>query len=154
MVILALIVTGACDDDDDGNTDAPPESKGPIVVGSKIDTEGALLASMMILTLEANGFKVTDKSQTGATAIVKAALENGEIDMYPEYTGNGAFFFDEAFLDEAIDEIVQVVFTPGQQFQVAEVESLTHDRGDGENVAHVIGKPPDALLHRLLDGGR
>ena len=50
----------------------------------------------MILMLESNGFDVTDKSQTGPTAIVKAALESGEIDMYPEYTGNGAFFFDEA----------------------------------------------------------
>jgi osmoprotectant transport system substrate-binding protein len=68
-------------------------------VGSKIDTEGALLASMMILMLENNGFEVTDRSQTGATAIVKVALESGEIDMYPEYTGNGAFFFDEADSD-------------------------------------------------------
>jgi osmoprotectant transport system substrate-binding protein len=71
-------------------------SQEAIVVGSKIDTEGSLLAQMIILMLRDNGFSVTDKSQTGATAIVKAALENGEIDMYPEYTGNGAFFFDEA----------------------------------------------------------
>ena len=71
-------------------------SQDTIVVGSKIDTEGSLLAQMMILMLRDGGFRVTDKSQTGATAIVKAALENGEIDMYPEYTGNGAFFFGEA----------------------------------------------------------
>jgi len=30
---------------------------------------------------------------------VKKALESGEVDMYPEYTGNGAFFFDEADSD-------------------------------------------------------
>jgi len=54
---------------------------------------------MIILMLENNGFDVTDKSQTGATAIVRGALESGEIDMYPEYTGNGAFFFDEADSD-------------------------------------------------------
>jgi len=98
MIVLALIAVGACDDDDDDDTQtgAQPENKGPVVVGSKIDTEGALLANMIIMMLEDNGFDVTDKSETGTTPIVKAALENGEIDIYPEYTGNGAFFFSEA----------------------------------------------------------
>ena len=70
-------------------------SKGTITVGSKIDTEGSLLGQIMILMLEQNGYTVVDKTQTGATSIVKAALESGEIDLYPEYTGNGAFFFNE-----------------------------------------------------------
>ena len=59
-------------------------SKGTIVVGSKIDTEGSLLGQMMILMLQDKGYDVVDKTQTGATSIVKAALETGEIDMYPE----------------------------------------------------------------------
>lgn len=70
-----------------------------IIVGSKIDTEGSLLAQMIILMLRDNDFEVTDESQFGPTAVVKAALESGEIDIYPEYTGNGAFFFDEADSD-------------------------------------------------------
>ncbi len=68
--------------------------KGPIVVGSKIDTEGALLAHTVMLLLEDAGFEVEDKSHFGPTAIVRKALLSGEIDLYPEYTGNGAFFFD------------------------------------------------------------
>ena len=68
--------------------------KGPIVVGSKIDTEGALLAHTVMLLLEDAGFEVEDKSHFGPTAIVRKALTSGEIDLYPEYTGNGAFFFD------------------------------------------------------------
>lgn len=96
VVLMSLFIVTACDDDDETSEQG---SKGPIVVGSKIDTEGALLASMIILVLEDNGFDVTDKSQTGPTAIVREALESGEIDMYPEYTGNGAFFFDEADSD-------------------------------------------------------
>jgi len=74
----------------------PEEAKGPITVGSKIDTEGSLLAQMIILMLRDSGYEVVDKSQFGPTSIVKKALESGEIDLYPEYTGNGAFFFDEA----------------------------------------------------------
>ena len=73
--------------------------KGPIVVGSKIDTEGSLLSQMIILMLQDSGFEVVDKSQFGPTSVVKKALETGELDIYPEYTGNGAFFFDEADSD-------------------------------------------------------
>jgi len=70
--------------------------KGPVVVGSKIDTEGALLGSMIVLMLENDGFKVTNKTELGVTGIVRKALLAGEIDIYPEYTGNAAFFHDEA----------------------------------------------------------
>ena len=82
-----------------GCTSAGTSGKGPIVVGSKIDTEGVLLSQMMILMLRANGFEVVDKSQFGTTPVVKKALESGELDMYPEYTGNGAFFFNETNSD-------------------------------------------------------
>jgi osmoprotectant transport system substrate-binding protein len=66
---------------------------GPIVVGSKIDTEGALLGNMIVSLLEAHGLPVTSKMQLGPTNIVRAALLAGQIDIYPEYTGNGALFF-------------------------------------------------------------
>lgn len=62
-------------------------------VGSKIDTEGALLGQLILQTLEANGVKTENRLQLGATKIVRTALVAGEIDIYPEYTGNGAFFF-------------------------------------------------------------
>ena len=66
-------------------------------VGSKIDTEGKLLGNMIALALEANGIQVENKSSLGNTKIMRGAITAGEIDIYPEYTGNGAFFFsDEA----------------------------------------------------------
>jgi osmoprotectant transport system substrate-binding protein len=64
-----------------------------IVIASKIDTEGALLGNMILALLEAHGLKVTNKLQLGPTNIVRAAILSGQIDIYPEYTGNGAFFF-------------------------------------------------------------
>lgn len=63
-------------------------------VGSKIDTEGALLGNMIIQMLEAKGIKTVNRLQLGPTKIVRSALVAGEIDIYPEYTGNGAFFFN------------------------------------------------------------
>lgn len=64
-----------------------------ITVGSKIDTEGALLGNMIVLMLENDGFRVIDKTQTGSTPIVRSAIIAGEIDIYPEYTGNAYYFF-------------------------------------------------------------
>jgi osmoprotectant transport system substrate-binding protein len=64
-------------------------------VASKIDTEGSLLGNVILQVLEANGIKTENKVQLGATKIVRGALVAGEIDIYPEYTGNGAFFFSD-----------------------------------------------------------
>lgn len=63
-----------------------------LTVASKVDTEGALLGSMMVQALENAGFDVENKVQLGPTNIVRSAILADEIDLYPEYTGNGAFF--------------------------------------------------------------
>ncbi len=62
-------------------------------VASKIDTEGSLLGQVVIQVLEAGGIQTENKLQLGNTKIVRTAIAAGEIDLYPEYTGNGAFFF-------------------------------------------------------------
>ncbi|WP_019905431.1 glycine betaine ABC transporter substrate-binding protein [Methylobacterium sp. 77] len=64
----------------------------PLVVASKSDTEGALTGAMIALALEHLGVPVTRKLGLGPTLIVRSALLSGEVDIYPEYTGNGAFF--------------------------------------------------------------
>jgi osmoprotectant transport system substrate-binding protein len=64
-----------------------------IIVASKIDTEGALLGNMILALLEAHGLPAESKLQLGPTNIVRAAILAEQVDIYPEYTGNGAFFF-------------------------------------------------------------
>ncbi len=64
-------------------------------VGSKIDTEGKLLGNIVVLALEANGIKTENKVSLGNTKVVRTALLAGEIDLYPEYTGNGAFMLGD-----------------------------------------------------------
>jgi osmoprotectant transport system substrate-binding protein len=66
----------------------------PVRVASKLDAEGGLLGNMILQLLEANGIKTVNKIQMGNTKIVRSAILAGEIDIYPEYTGNGAFFFN------------------------------------------------------------
>ena len=67
----------------------------PVKVSSKIDTEGKLLGHVLMLALQANGIAVENKTALGNTQILRGAMTAGEIDLYPEYTGNGAFLFAE-----------------------------------------------------------
>ena len=85
LLLLATLATGS----------VLAQSAAPVRVGSKIDTEGKLLGNMIVLVLEANGIKTENKSSLGNTKVMRGAITAGEIDLYPEYTGNGAFIFSE-----------------------------------------------------------
>jgi len=78
----------------------------PIKVGSKEFTEQLLLGEMTIQVLESHGYKTEDKTEIGGTAIVRQALEEGEIDVYWEYTGTAWFthFGESEVLDPAAME--------------------------------------------------
>lgn len=67
----------------------------PVKVGSKIDTEGALLGNLILQVLDSHGVSTVNKVQLGTTPVVRGAITSGALDIYPEYTGNGAFFFKD-----------------------------------------------------------
>jgi len=58
-----------------------------IRVGSKNFTEQFVVAEIYAQALEAAGFKVERKTNLGGTLIAHKALEEKQIDVYPEYTG-------------------------------------------------------------------
>jgi osmoprotectant transport system substrate-binding protein len=66
----------------------------PVVVASKVDTEGNVLGKILVQVLKANGIPVTDKVGFGTTDVVRKAIAAKEIDLYPDYTGNGEYFFE------------------------------------------------------------
>ncbi len=71
----------------------------PIVVGSKLDPEAQLLGQMILLSLKNAGYDVTDKTTLGDTGVNRKAIMAGEIDVYPEYTGNAVYLFPDAKID-------------------------------------------------------
>jgi osmoprotectant transport system substrate-binding protein len=76
--ILSAILLSAC---------AGGATKATITVGSKEFTEQIILGKMTVLALENAGFQVDEQTNLGGTAVNREALENGDIDMYWEYTG-------------------------------------------------------------------
>jgi len=59
----------------------------PVRVGSKNFTEQFILGELYAQALESNGIKTEKKLNLGGTLIAHKALEEKQIDLYPEYTG-------------------------------------------------------------------
>jgi osmoprotectant transport system substrate-binding protein len=91
LVALALTLLAACGNVGSSGGSGPSaedEGGGPtITVGSKNFTEQYVLGELYAQALEAKGFNVEKKLDLGSAAIADKALQNGQIDMYPEYTG-------------------------------------------------------------------
>jgi osmoprotectant transport system substrate-binding protein len=62
---------------------------GTIKIGSKDFTEEFIVAELYAQLLENAGFTVERKINLGGTPIAQAAITNGDIDLYPEYTSTG-----------------------------------------------------------------
>ncbi len=58
-----------------------------IRVGSKNFTESIVIAEIYAQALERAGFAVERRLNLGSTQIALAAMQRGDIDLYPEYTG-------------------------------------------------------------------
>jgi len=85
---LALLLAVACGNV--GGTDSSGSGSGggpTITVGSKNFTEQYVLGNMYVQALDANGFNGVAKLDLGSEQIADKALQNGQIDLYPEYTG-------------------------------------------------------------------
>lgn len=90
VLMAALAACGGGSGSESGgssNGDQGSGNKGKITVGSKNFTEQYILGEMYAQALEAKGFKVEKKLDLGSVQIADQALQSGEIDMYPEYTG-------------------------------------------------------------------
>lgn len=59
-----------------------------VTVGSKAFTEGVILSELYALALEDAGLKV-DRAFEISGSLIHTALVEGDIDLYPEYTGTG-----------------------------------------------------------------
>jgi osmoprotectant transport system substrate-binding protein len=65
----------------------PGSGKPPIVMGDKNFDEEYLLGDLYQQALAAKGYKVALKANIGSSEIIYKALQSGQIQMYPEYTG-------------------------------------------------------------------
>jgi osmoprotectant transport system substrate-binding protein len=93
VTILAL---SACGGDDALDADSgKPAASDTIVIGSANFAESTLLAEIYAGALEAKGVKVEKKLNIGSREVYMKALEDGSIDLLPEYNGYLLAYYDE-----------------------------------------------------------
>jgi len=80
----------------------------PVKVGSKDFAEQFILAEMYAQLLENAGIPVERRPNLGGTAVAHEALVNGDIDLYPEYTGTALL----SVLGRSVDEFRDEAGTP------------------------------------------
>ena len=83
-----------------------------IVVGGKAFTEQQIMTAMTVALLKAKGFMPDRKAGMGSAA-VRSAMENGQIDVYWEYTGTALGVYNKitdkfASADDAYKRIKEV----------------------------------------------
>jgi osmoprotectant transport system substrate-binding protein len=87
LAALALVALAACGNVGDSGGGSEGGGGPKITVGSKNFTEQYILGELYAQALAANGFTVEKKLDLGSEQIADKALQSGQIDMYPEYTG-------------------------------------------------------------------
>ncbi|MEM9186212.1 MAG: glycine betaine ABC transporter substrate-binding protein, partial [Planctomycetota bacterium] len=98
-VVIALLLAAAFVPIPRGGR--PPGDAGPgVTVGSKKFTESVVLGEMIRLLAEQSGTPAEHYRELGGTKLVLQALVNGEIDIYPEYTGTIA---EEILTGQSVD---------------------------------------------------
>ncbi|HWB72001.1 MAG TPA: ABC transporter substrate-binding protein, partial [Egibacteraceae bacterium] len=177
LAVLALLA-GACTAGDSPlsqGTAAPAGADGgapgTIVVGSTNFSEQLILANMYAQVLAQQGFTVETRLNLGSREIVFPALESGELDLTPEYTGALlAYLSDEPVVSTDTDELVAglrdeleprgiavLQASPAQDRDALVVTPETAGRHNLETVSDlapvagqlVLGGPPETEQRRV-----
>lgn len=115
--LIAIACAGAlglsaCGGDSDPLNSSSGEgggSGGEVVVGSADFSESTLLAHIYAGALTADGVNATTKTGIGSREVYLKALEEGSVDVMPEYTGALALYYDKSFDEVDPDKTYQAL---------------------------------------------
>lgn len=120
IVCLSLILFSAC-------TTNMAEEKKPVTIATMLDSEGSVLGQIILQVLNANGIETIDRINFGTPDILRAALENNEVDLVVDYTGSGQYYHPEDATDTSIwnDPVKGYEFTAELDFEKNNIVWLT-----------------------------
>ncbi|MGZ4591579.1 MAG: ABC transporter substrate-binding protein [Actinomycetes bacterium] len=110
IAAVALAVTGCGGggnptSTDTGSSGGAAAAKDTVVVGSANFQESVLLADIYAEALKAKGVKVSTKLNIGSREAYIPGLQDGSIDLIPEYSGVLLQYFDKGATAESSDDV-------------------------------------------------
>lgn len=142
---LGAVVLAGCASGDplDPGTGGDGDSGGAITIGNQAFPESELLAQIYGQYLEANGYEVSYEAGIGSRETFVAALQDGSIDLIPDYAGNALIYANpdaeetsaedvEAALPAALEELGLAVTAaaPGEDSDALVVTSEYAEAND------------------------
>ncbi|MCI2265789.1 ABC transporter substrate-binding protein [Sediminivirga luteola] len=102
--LLALTACGSDDPLGPADTD-----EGAIIVGSQLYYSNTIIAEAYAQRLEAGGYEVQREFEIGQREVYMPELEQGAIDVFPEYSGNLLQYLDPESEASSTEEIQQAL---------------------------------------------
>jgi osmoprotectant transport system permease protein len=141
-----------------------PRQAATVRIGSKKFTESVILGEVLRLLAADEGLNAAHYREFGGTRIVFQALEGGEIDAYPEYTGT---IVEEILASQAVpdDEAMRrelrargIGMSDSLGFSNSYALALTRQRAEALGISKIsdLRRLPElhlALTHEFLDRG-
>jgi osmoprotectant transport system substrate-binding protein len=160
----AVLTLTACGGSSDplagGGGESAPAPNDVIRIGSANFTENQLLAEIYAAALEAEGVQVEKELNIGSRETYFPGLQDGSIDLIPEYTGNLLQYLDEDTIATASREVYdQVVANLPEGLEVLEMSAaedkdavvVTRETADRLQVRSIVDLAP--RCDELVFGG-
>ena len=104
-MVGAALVLSACAAGDPLDTDSGDATRETITIGSQAYYSNEIIAEIYAQALEHAGFPVERNFNIGQRDAYLPSLENGDVDLFPEYTGNLLQFYDPATTATASEDV-------------------------------------------------
>lgn len=156
ITLAATAVTAsalcACSSSDPTNKSAGGNDSDTIVIGTANFPESEIIGQIWANKLEDAGFKVEVSSGIGSREVYMSALEKGEVDIVPEYTGNLAQFYKADLAKGADSNAVAEALGDVLPDGLAAADKAPAESKDAYNVTAQTAKEHD--LKTLKDLGK
>jgi osmoprotectant transport system substrate-binding protein len=124
----------------------PGQGKPAVTVGDKDFSEAFLIGDLYEQALKAKGYTVNLKANVGGSEVIDSAFKSGQIDVYPEYTGE---ILSSVAGDQGRTTSAEETWQKAKAFEEANRGATLLPQTPFQDIDVVIVKPEFAAAHNL-----
>ncbi|MDT7585655.1 MAG: osmoprotectant transport system substrate-binding protein [Pseudonocardiales bacterium] len=124
----------------------PGQGKPAVTVGDKDFSEAFLIGDLYEQALKAKGYTVNLKANVGGSEVIDSAFKAGQIDVYPEYTGE---ILSSVAGDQGRTTSAEETWQKAKAFEEANRGATLLPQTPFQDIDVVIVKPEFASAHNL-----